>query len=172
MKLAQFSNNILTLEVKKAPIFILFVFLFFSFLAIVFPLAAIFFYIYSDNSFQVGFVFTFVTCLLISLYLFRLFLWSYKGKETLTFSSGSIQYKTNDINLFKEKIKFQLDIKSCKVSIRGVGYEENQLGTLVLEDENNTLITSVKIPVSELQELIEELVDKYNFSAEKNAHYL
>lgn len=172
MRLIDLNNNVLTLKVKKSPNFILISFLFLSFLAILFPIAAIFFYIYSGNSFQVGFIFTFVTCSLISLYLFRLFFWNSRGTETLTFDSKTIQYKTNDINIFKEKIKFQLDIDSCKLSIRGVGYEKDRIGTLVLEDNDNQLITSVKIPIQQLEELIDELVSEFNFKAEKNAHYL
>lgn len=92
---------------------------------------------------------------LIIYYLLRISLWNTFGKEEITIEATEINYSA-DYGWFKDKIKSTETTKS-EFAILPVGYEEDGLGVIVIQSENNQIKLASKLPLEVLESLVTEL---------------
>jgi hypothetical protein len=109
----------------------------------------------SGNGFHFGFLIGIGIFGLIGFYLLRVFLWNSYGKETISFNNNNITYEA-DYKWFKDGKKTK-EINSPNFSIKPIGYEDENFGVLIINSENDTLESVVKIPNDQLEELISKL---------------
>ena len=153
--MAQFilENNKLILKVKKPPLIVRVVLFFLAFSFFLIPFSGMVLSLLLGGRFHFGFLIGIVFFGLIGFYMLRNSLWNTFGNEVLLFNKkNQVQYEA-DYGWFKDGKKIT-NFNFLKFSIRPVGYEEDFMGALVIEDENNRIETVVKIPNEQLGELI------------------
>lgn len=156
MKQYHLNQNILTLRVKKAPAIIRAAMFFIAFICFVFPLLGMTLYALSGNGIHIGFLFGMVIFGLLGFYLLRVGLWNAYGNEVITFTKAEIIYIA-DYGWFKDGKK-HLKLESPAVyTFRQIGYEEDNAGALTIEAEEEHIFCVSKMPIPEIQELIEIL---------------
>jgi energy-coupling factor transporter transmembrane protein EcfT len=155
MKQFNFEDNTLILKVKKAPIFMRGIMFLISFLSFILPLIGIIIAISLGNKFHFGFLIGVGFFGLIGFYLLRISLWNTYGEETIKFNSSEIEYEAN-YGWFKDGKKIN-NIDKPVYSIKQIGYVDDKKGALVLEEGNIKIESVVKIPINQLEELIEIL---------------
>ena len=158
-----FDNNILILKVKKSPFFVRVVLFFFSFAFFLFPLIGMILTITMRGRFYIGFLFVIILFGLFGFYLLRLSLWNTYGVETIIFNKSTIRYEVN-YGWFKDGKK-EINLSDINYTIKTIGYEEDEIGTLIITNINNNKIESVvKIPKRQIEELIEILKKEINLN--------
>lgn len=156
MKQYQLNGNILTLNVKKAPLFVRSVMFLFAFLFFLMPLMGIIIYMARGYGFHIGFLFMLFFFGILGFYMLRMALWNTYGNEIITLNKNQINH-TADYGWFKDSKKPK-EIKTPIVySIRKIGYEDDCTGGLVIGLEEPNIVCVTKMPVKELQELIAKL---------------
>lgn len=156
MKQYDLNGNTLTLRVKKAPAVIRAAMFFIAFLCFVSPLLAMTLYALSGNGIHIGFLFGMVIFGLLGFYLLRVGLWNTYGNEVILFSKTEINYIA-DYGWFKDGKKL-LKLESPAVyTFRQIGYEEDKAGALIIEVEEECIFCVSKMPIPEIEELIETL---------------
>lgn len=89
-------------------------------------------------------------------YLLRIALWNTYGKEIITFNNDIIDYIA-DYGWFKDSKK-QIAVKErLDYGIMPIGYEEDHEGTLIISLEELNIVCVTKMPISEIEKLIEKL---------------
>lgn len=151
-----FNQNTLTLHVKKSPplgrIFILFL----AFIAVALPIMGMVFRFMDGGSFHFGFIIGLGAFSLISFYFMRLFLWNTYGKEVITIGETTVSYYV-DYHYFKGNQQ-EIRYETLVFKIEKVGFEEEQLGRLIIEASDKELIlSSVNMELKELEEIIKQL---------------
>lgn len=154
------ENNILTLKVKKSPLFILIVMYLFSFLFFILPIMGLTFALVNGSDFHIGFLFGIFFFGLMGFYLLRLTLWNTFGKELLIFNENQISYII-DYGWFKDSLKTK-EIASKTYSIKQIGYDDDDEGVLVIENDNEKIECVTKISINEIKQLIIELKKIFN----------
>ena len=162
MAQAKLENNVLTLKVKKSPYLIRILLFVFSFLFFVAPFLGMLISIQLGNKFHIGFVIGIIVFGLLGFYMLRISLWNSFGKETIVFHKSEIIYEA-DYKWFKDGKKAS-KINPPYFSIIPIGYKEDNIGALFICDENeNEFIESVvKIPIEQLEGLIDTLYKEFN----------
>ncbi|WP_166963168.1 hypothetical protein [Yeosuana marina] len=92
---------------------------------------------------------------LIAFYLLRISLWNTYGEETIVLNMPTIQYEAN-YGWFKDGKK-TINSNTPVFSISQIGYEEDKIGTLVIGENDEKIESVVKIPINQIEELIEKL---------------
>lgn len=160
MKQTNFFDNILELNVRKSPIVIRVIFFTFSFAFFLFPLFGAIAAIAMGKSFHIGYLISIGIFSLMGFYLLRISLWNTYGKETLIFSKNKIIYEAN-YGWFKDAKK-EISLENVRFSFVPVGYEEENNGVLLVENDNNKIQCAVKMPKENVEEIIQELIRNSN----------
>lgn len=148
----QLAGNELTLKVRKSPLFIRSVTFLFAFLFFISPIVAI---LGVEKLHIFYFIVTFLFALM-GFYLLRIALWNTYGKEIITFNNDIIDYIA-DYGWFKDSKK-QIAVKErLDYGIMPIGYEEDHEGTLIISLEELNIVCVTKMPISEIEKLIEKL---------------
>ena len=92
---------------------------------------------------------------LMGFYMLRVSLWNTYGYETIVFDKQKVTYEAN-YGWFKDGKKTK-DINPLVFSIKQVGYEEDKKGTLMIGTDDSCIECVTKIPIREIEELIEKL---------------
>ncbi len=151
MQSIEINNNIFVLKVQKSPFILRYFILLLSLTSIIAPLIGMFFRIKYGGGIHFSNILFLGFFSLLGLYLFRIFLWNSYGKEKIEIDQLQVKY-TLDYSLFKSQ---RIALISKKVfSINKIGYEEDNLGTLVIGEGENTFESVVKIKIEQLEQLI------------------
>ncbi len=156
MKQYSLNGESLVLRVKKSPIFIRVILFFIAIASFILPLIGIVTSIQARKGLHIGYFIILFLFGLIAFYLLRISLWNTYGEEIIELKRPLIKYEAN-YGWFKDGKK---NINSNKLvfSINQIGYEEDKIGTLVIEGDGDEKIESVvKIPINQIEELIEKL---------------
>lgn len=105
--------------------------------------------------FQIAFLVGLFLFGLAGFYLLRMSLWNTYGEETIKLQSPRIEYEAN-YKWFKDGKK-SISPTNLVFSINQIGYEEDKLGTLVVGNDNEQIASVVKMPMHQIEELINEL---------------
>ena len=155
MKQYLFKNNKLILKVKKPPLFILVMMYLISFLLFILPTIGIIVALVNKNGFHIKYIFTLFVFGLMGFYILRISLWNTYGKEELIFNNTQITYSV-DYGWFKDKLSVK-NIKHPLFSIKTVGYEDDKIGVLIIENDNEKIECVTKMPINVIEQLIIEL---------------
>lgn len=151
------NNNILTLKVKKAPLFVRSVMFVFTFLFFLLPLFGLVFRLSMGKGLHiVNFIALFVFGLL-GFYMLRISLWNTNGKETITFNDENIIYLA-DYVWFKDGEKQKDYNKPLILLKKQIGYDDDDKAVLVIGLEE-PIICVTKMSNAELEELINLLCE-------------
>lgn len=112
------------------------------------------------DGFHFGFLFGIALFGLLGFYLLRVFLWNSYGKETIIFTNDGITYEA-DYGWFKSSKQFA-NIVETHFMISPIGYEDENLGVLIIRINESTIETVTKLPQETLEKLIQELKDLKN----------
>lgn len=159
MKQFDLQGNTLTLSVKKSPILVRAFMFFVTFLSFIFSVAPLIFGSLFGFGFQIQYFGILLIFGLIGFYLLRVSLWNTYGKETFNFLTPTILYEA-DYGWFEDGKK-RLELKRFILNYLSVGYEEDNKGLLVLGDGENWIQSVVKMPIGQIDELIEELNSRF-----------
>lgn len=147
------NENELVLSVKKAPLFVRAVIFLLALISLLLPLVGLTLRVASGDGFHFGFLLMMLLFGAMGFYLLRLTLWNTYGKETIHFTKNKIEY-LSDYGWFKGTRK-QLTIESSATfSIQKLGYEDDQIGTLVISENANKICCATKQSLDDLSDLI------------------
>lgn len=152
----KFNNNELVLKVKKSPLIVRSIMFLFTSLFFLLPLSGICYGLATGGRLHIGLFIGLFVLGLMGFYLLRVSLWNTLGKEILVFSSDQLNYVA-DYGWFKDG-KTQIEIKEKpEFAIRRVGYDDDKKGVLIVFTSHQTLNCVTKMPVDELETLIDDL---------------
>ena len=151
----KFENNTLKLSVKKSLFLIRAIMFFFAFLFFVSPTIAMISSVVDGKDFHFGFIIGIGTFGLMGFYLLRIALWNSFGSEEIKFDKNTVTYEA-DYGWFKDGIK-TLEIIPLVFSIKQIGYEEDNIGTLIIGEGDEKIESVTKMPLDELEKLIKTL---------------
>lgn len=156
MKQIEFNQNQLKLRVKKSPLLGRLILYLITFLSITLPLGGFIVNMISNvglSFFHILFLFIFG---LIAFYMLRVSLWNTYGFEFIQFGNNKLTYVA-DYHWFKDKVK-EFSFENINYDIKPMGYEEDNKGVLILKFDNDRVLGTVaKIPISDLESLINSL---------------
>lgn len=153
----EINSNVLVLRVKKAPLFVRSVMFFFTSLFFLLPLTGMILGLAMGKGMHIGYLIGLFIFGLLGFYMLRMSLWNTYGKETITFNHENVIYLA-DYGWFKDGKK-QKEINAPReYSIRQIGYEDDNKGGLVI-GLDDPIICVTKMPIVELEELIDKLND-------------
>lgn len=154
----KFSNHKIILSVKKAPKVITVTLFFIACASVLIPLVGLILNVVMGNGLQIMFVFFVGITGFMGLYLFRMSLWNSKGKEIITYNDNQFTY-TADYGWFKDtKLKFNCEIVT--LTYLPFGHSEENTGILVIGDDVKHKKSVVKIPIVQLEKLIDDFSNR------------
>ena len=87
-------------------------------------------------------------------------MWNTYGFELIQFGNNKLTYVA-DYHWFKDKVK-EFDFENINFDIKPIGYKEDNKGVLVIKfDDVKVLETATKIPLSDLESIINSLNKSY-----------
>lgn len=155
-------DNILNLKVKKSPLIIRIVMFFLTFAFFVFPVLGTIVGILAGSGLQFSYLIGIGIFSLIGFYLRRVSLWNTYGEETIEIFENKIIYEAN-YGWFKDGKKEVFIFSNPIFHALLADYEDNERVLLIVSG-NVEIESVVKIPLHQLEELIEVLNVKYNKS--------
>lgn len=160
----RFDNNQLILKVKTSSVFVLIFSFGFSIFFTLFPIFLLNSIISTNNGENPIKFLTLVFLSLpffFSLFLLRISLWNYLGKEIYIFENEKINFVA-DYSWFKDGRK---EILNQDINFKSIpkGYENENKGVLIIESKQETLESVVKVPFPELEKLILTLNSNLEF---------
>jgi hypothetical protein len=155
-----FDEKSMILEVQRPHLILCGILILMSALTLLGPLCGVVFSIIKSGEFHAKYVMALVFASWIGIFILRFTLWNLFGKEHYTIKNGNIYYYT-DYKLFKNKIK---KISTENISFRSqlIGYEEDNKGILQIESDNGKIDSSIRIPLDQIESLIEKIKTAYN----------
>jgi len=154
------NPNVYIISVNKSPLIVRAILLIILILFALIPVMATYFRLSSGYGFHFGLALSFVLCWLIGFYLLRIVLWNTYGKEKLEFNDSIITYEA-DYKFFKDGKK-ELENKRLTIDINKIPEEKKDIGTLVINNELDQIITVIKLPIEKLKE-IENKINENGF---------
>jgi len=155
MKQYVFENNKLTLIVKRSPLLVRIVLFFLSFLFFLAPFLGMALSLMLGGRFHFGFLIGIVVFGLVGFYMLRNSLWNTYGKEVIFFNNNNAHFEA-DYGWFKDAKK-TINVDTIDFDIITAGYEDDNLGNLIIVGVETEIISVVKIPKKQLEELIKLL---------------
>lgn len=147
--------NKLFLRVHKTPIIIRSILFVFAFAFFVLPIISLMISISNGNGLRFGY-FIFIGCFgLMGFYLLRVSLWNTYGNEVIEIFDDKVLYEA-DYGWFKDGKK-EVSYIELNYSIKSIGYEDENKGVLVIQTDNTQIVSVVKMPIPQLEELIKKL---------------
>lgn len=161
MKQYIFENKKLILKTNKAPFIIRICLYLITLFCFLIPLMVIVSTFLDNDDFKFTIFIVLGISGLIGFYLLRVSLWNTFGKEIIQFHKNEITYIA-DYYWFKDKLK-SINNNNIKFAILDIGYEEDNLGTLYIQNDNfDEIISVIKIPKYELEKLIVLIQNEQN----------
>ncbi|MBW1655114.1 hypothetical protein [Flavobacterium quisquiliarum] len=157
MKQYHYKNNILNLKVKKSPFLVRLVMFLLSFSFFVFPIFGAIFSVVLGFGLHIGFFIGIGIFSLLGFYLLRMSLWNTYGEETISFFDDRIIYEAN-YGWFKDGKK-ETVISNPNFYAVPAGYEEDNVGVLIIASDDIQVESVVKMPILQLEELIKTLTN-------------
>ena len=156
------EKHTIILKVKKSPLLIRAFMFLITFVFFTIPFVSMMITILMQDRFHIGFVVGIIFFGLLGFFMLRISLWNTFGKETIVFDNPEIIYEA-DYKWFKDGKK-SYNINPPYFSIEMIGYKEDQIGALLISDgdENELIESVVKIPIDQLEALIEILKKEFN----------
>lgn len=159
----KFENNRLELAVKRPTHFVTIFLVSAATLCIIAPLI-----IFANLMFQSqeGFRIETMTVVLslipiiFGIYLLRIFIWNFYGKEIYSFENGKLVY-WSDFKFFKTEKK-DFKIRELNFSTEHSGFENERKSVLITESRKLKHKSKVELPEKEANQLIELLNQKLN----------
>ena len=149
------SNEVkITLYGDKPPLFILIVFSLFIVASFCIPFIVASFVL--DEGFHIVLLFVFGLCWAFSAFMTKIMLWNFYGKEHYWLDDETIYYQA-DYNYFKGSIQ-SIDINGSQMGYIEQGDDKGQLHLI---NEDAEIQSSIKIPTTEINQLIELLKQEY-----------
>ncbi len=155
MKQYHLDGNILTLNVKKSPLIVRGIMFFFSFVSFALPIMGIFLSLSMGKQFHIGYLIGLFLFGLIGFYLLRISLWNTYGKEMIEFDIPKVNYEANYRWFIDGKRSINPEI--INYGIKPIGYEEDKKGVLIIGNGKTEIESVVKMPISQIEELIKIL---------------
>ena len=150
-----FENNQLKLNVKKSPFIIRAVLFLFAFAFFIFPTLGMIISIASGSGLHFGFLIGIGIFALLGFYLLRVALWNTYGEEIILFSKDEIVYEAN-YRWFKDAKK-TIENENLIYDFFPTGYEEDNEGTLLINNGKNIIECAVKMSQQQIEDLIVHL---------------
>jgi len=161
VKQYQLEGNILTLTVKKAPLFVRSIMFLFAFLFFLLPLMGMFLGFAMGEGMHINYLISLFIFGLLGFYMLRISLWNTYGKEIVILNNNKIEYYA-DYGWFKGGKKQKEFNQQVEFGIRQIGYEEDNEGGLIIGLEEPNIICATKMPNAVLKELIDKLNELVN----------
>ncbi|WP_053004170.1 hypothetical protein [Flavobacterium sp. ABG] len=155
-----FENNLLRLKVKKSPFVIRAILFIVAFASFIFPTTGMVISITSGHGLHFGFLIGIGIFSLLGFYLLRIALWNTYGEELILFSKEEIIYEAN-YGWFKDA-RTIIENKNINYVISPIGYEEDNEGVLLIDNQKNQIECAVKMPLQQIEELIILCKNKVN----------
>ncbi|NYA70516.1 hypothetical protein HZF10_06255 [Flavobacterium sp. MAH-1] len=92
---------------------------------------------------------------LLGFYMLRLALWNHRGEEIIRFRNDEISYIA-DYRYFRDGKK-SIRRNEISYSVCPVGYEEENVGVLIISNGESEIASVVKMPRNNIEKLIELL---------------
>lgn len=146
------SNNTLNLKVKKSPFLVRVVMFSLAFSFFIFPIVGAVFSVALGSGLHIGFFIGIGIFSLVGFHTLRVSLWNTYGEENIQFLESKIIYEAN-YGWFKDGKK-EISISNPKFYALAAGYEEDKEGTLVITSNEAEIDTVVKMPMTEVGELV------------------
>ncbi len=151
----ELNNRELTLRVKSSPVFIRAIMFLFAFLFFLLPCVGMILSMTMGNNFHIGFLIGIGFCSLMGFYLLRIALWNTYGVEVINFETNKVVYEVN-YGWFKDGKKIK-EIEPLIFSIKEIGYEEDNKGSLVIGSDDLCIECATKMSIDEIKSLIAKL---------------
>lgn len=158
MKQFEIEKNTLTLYVKKSPFIIRIIFLIISILFFLLPISGMIAAILNGDPLKFGYFIVIGLSGLLGFYIFRIYLWNSFGKEVIILNKNEISYEA-DYKYFKDGRKL-IAFDTINFNITSIGYKEENLGLLTIGHEESKIESVVKLPINQLEELIQKIENK------------
>lgn len=149
------NDKTLIMKPKKVPIWVKAILYCVTVFSVIFSFTILIFGILTNGFLFFSFIIIFIFCLLV-IYFVRLSLWSTFGREIIHFSQNQVTYQA-DYGWFKGNQHIIQYDNQLKINIQQVDYEEDNIGVLVLSNKTNKIESVVKMPISALEKLMNEL---------------
>jgi len=156
VKQYQLERNILTLKVKKAPLFVRSIMFLFAFLFFMIPLIVMILGIAMGQGMHIKYLISLFIFGLLGFYMLRISLWNTYGKEIVILNKDKVEYYA-DYGWFKDGKKLKEFNQQIEFGIRQIGYEDDNKGGLIIGLEEPNIICVTKMPNNVLDELIDKL---------------
>uniref|UniRef100_UPI00404AD8D2 hypothetical protein n=1 Tax=Flavobacterium sp. TaxID=239 RepID=UPI00404AD8D2 len=143
------------LKVKKSPFYVLFFLYLVTFLCVFLPLLGLAFLFLTGLELKFSLFIFLGVFALISFYMLRTSLWNTLGSEILEFREKEIIYEA-DYGWFKDAKK-SYKIENPEFLMLKAGYDEDNLGVLLILENDVVIETVTKIPRLKLEALINKL---------------
>ncbi|MAQ41488.1 MULTISPECIES: hypothetical protein [Mesonia] len=150
------KENSVILTTKKPPLFFRAFMFPMAFISFALPLLFIYNLIVNGGRFHIGYLIAAGAFGLLGFYILRVALWNSYGSEKISFFDKHIEYEA-DYGWFKDGKTSITNKKDNKYSVSAVGYEDDQVGVLSINGEDGQITSVVKMPINQLENLIEEL---------------
>lgn len=161
------NGDELIIRVKKAPLFVRSLFFLFAFLFFLMPVTVLILVASEGQGIHFGFFIGIFIFWVLGFYLLKIALWNTYGQEIITFKEKHIGYVA-DYGWFKDGKK-ELEIqKPFTCSVNHIGYEEDNVGTLVIEGGVIPIHCVAKVPVPELEEISKKIQLRLQSMSHKN----
>ena len=149
------NDKTLIIKPKKVPVWVKAILYFVTFISIILPLASFVFGILINGFLLTYFIIIFIFGL-FSIYFIRLSLWNTFGREVIHFSQNQVTYQA-DYGWFKGHQHNIHHDNQLEITIQQVGYEDDNIGVLIFYNKTDKIESVVKMPISTLEELMNEL---------------
>tara|TARA_R110000823_G_scaffold81814_2_gene185910 strand:- start:152 stop:601 length:450 start_codon:yes stop_codon:yes gene_type:complete len=144
------------LYVKKSPPIGRGFLLFLAFVMVALPILGMILNFIDGAAFHFGYLIGLGLFSLVGFYFVRLFLWNTYGKEVIEISDSTISYYV-DYRYFKGNQQV-IRYEGLSYSIVPIGFEEEQIGNLVISaSEQDYIESGVNMKIAELVVLVAEL---------------
>lgn len=151
----QLEENRLILNVRKSPLIIRIILYIITFISFFAPISSILISIASGGGLKAGYFFAFLFWGLIGYFMLKRSLWNTLGKEIIVFYKDKITYEAN-YGWFKDGTK-EIKNRSIEFYYEKAGFEEDNEGVLIIQNNEDKIKTVAKISISELNQLINSL---------------
>ena len=148
----QINQNTLTLNVKKAPYFLLVILYVIAILSVMLPLAGIIVGL-MEGEMHIGYLIGMFIFGFLAYKILRIALWNTFGSEEIIVGEHEIEYIPN-YKWFKDDKRVIPLSSSITYSINEL---DEEMGTLIIHSNENSLECVTKIPIKELKEMIYKL---------------
>ncbi len=149
MEQYSFIGNTLILKVQKSPILVRITLACLSLFSISAPVFGLIYSVSEGNTSILGHVVAIVIFGGLAYYLLKMFLWNTCGSEIIVFESNLINYQS-DYGWFKGAEK-TIPAEELYLEVVQAGWEEDQMGNLILISDEESIHSVIKIPIKEIK---------------------